>query len=174
MTSATTRGAARVQGLRWLWLSVVVIALDQATKHLVLAAFHPGEERVLAPFMSLVLAFNSGAAFSFLAGATGWQRWLFVVIATGACAIMVWLLRRGGSVLFCASLALLIGGALGNLYDRLTLGHVVDFLLFHWQRWYYPAFNVADSAITVGAVALVIDSFMGSGAKAARKPAGGR
>ncbi|MGE5667059.1 MAG: signal peptidase II [Betaproteobacteria bacterium] len=175
MTSAMADGAARGQGLRWLWLSVAVIALDQATKHLILVAFHPGEERVLAPFMSLVLAFNSGAAFSFLAGGTGWQRWLFVVIAIGACAIMVWLLRRrGGSALFCASLALLIGGALGNLYDRLTLGHVVDFLLFHWQRWYYPAFNVADSAITVGAVALVIDSFTGSSARAARRPAGGR
>ncbi|MGE5088438.1 MAG: signal peptidase II [Candidatus Levyibacteriota bacterium] len=167
-----TPPAARRSGLSWLWLSVGVIALDQATKHLILAAFHPGEERVLAPFMSLVLAFNSGAAFSFLAGAAGWQRWLFVAIAVTACAIMVWLLRRGGSALFCASLALIVGGALGNLYDRLTLGQVVDFLLFHYERWYYPAFNVADSAITVGAAALVIDSFRGGRSGAARSPAG--
>ncbi|HSQ79605.1 MAG TPA: signal peptidase II [Casimicrobiaceae bacterium] len=167
-----TGPAARRGGLAWLWLSVGVIALDQATKHLILAAFHPGEELVLAPFMSLVLAFNSGAAFSFLAGAHGWQRWLFVAIAIAACAIMVWLLRRGGSVLFCASLALIVGGALGNLYDRLTLGHVVDFLLFHYQRWYYPAFNVADSAITIGAVALVVDSFRGGSTDAARSRAG--
>jgi signal peptidase II len=164
--------AARRGGLAWLWLSVGVIALDQATKYLILAAFRPGEEVVVAPFMSLVLAFNSGAAFSFLAGAAGWQRWLFVAIAIAACAIMIWLLRRGGSVLFCASLALIVGGALGNLYDRLTLGQVVDFLLFHYQRWYYPAFNVADSAITLGAVALVIDSVRGDRAGAARTRAG--
>ncbi len=167
-------GAARSRGLAWLWLSAAVIVVDQATKHLILGAFRPGEELVLAPFMSLVLAFNSGAAFSFLAGAAGWQRWLFIAIASGACAIMVVLLRRGGSMLFCASLALIVGGALGNLYDRVTLGQVVDFLLFHWQHWYYPAFNVADSAITVGAIALVIDSLRGGGesAKPGPRPAG--
>ena len=113
----------------------------------------PGEDLPLTSFFSLVLAFNPGAAFSFLAGADGWQRWLFAVIAVAACGVMVWLLRRGGRALFCAGLALIIGGALGNLYDRLTLGHVVDFLLLHYRGWYYPAFNVADSAITVGAAA---------------------
>ena len=163
-------GAARSRGLAWLWLSAAVIVADQATKHLILGAFRPGEELVLAPFVSLVLAFNSGAAFSFLAGATGWQRWLFVTIAIGACAIMVVLLRRGGSALFCASLALIVGGALGNLYDRVTLGQVVDFMLFHWRQWYYPAFNVADSAITVGAIALVVDSIRGGGEGARPRP----
>ena len=107
-----------------------------------------------------MLAFNKGAAFSFLAGEDGWQRWLFAAIAIAACVAMAWLLRRGGSALFCAGLALIIGGALGNLYDRLVLGHVVDFLLFHYRGWYFPAFNVADSAITIGAAALIVDSFL--------------
>jgi len=124
-----------------------------------LAAFRPGEELPLMPFASLVLAFNRGAAFSFLAGEDGWQRWLFAAIAVAACGAMAWLLRRGGTSLFCAGLALIIGGALGNLYDRLTLGHVVDFLLVHYRGWYFPAFNVADSVITIGAAALILDSF---------------
>ena len=172
-TVTATRAAARSRGLAWLWLSAAVIVADQASKHLILGAFRPGEELVLAPFVSLVLAFNSGAAFSFLAGAAGWQRWLFIAIAIGACAIMVVLLRRGGSALFCASLALIVGGALGNLYDRVTLGQVVDFMLFHWRQWYYPAFNVADSAITVGAIALVVDSIRGGGEGARPKPGPG-
>jgi signal peptidase II len=145
--------------LRWLWLSVAIIVLDQITKHWMLAAFQPGEDLPLTSFASLVLAFNRGAAFSFLAGEDGWQRWLFAGIAVAACIAMVWFLRRGGRALFCAGLALIIGGALGNLYDRLTLGHVVDFLLLHYGGWYYPAFNVADSAITIGAAALIVDSF---------------
>ena len=124
-----------------------------------LAAFRPGEELPLTSFASLVLAFNRGAAFSFLAGEDGWQRWLFAAVAVVACGVMAWLLKRGGSRMYCAGLALIIGGALGNLYDRVTLGHVVDFLLFHYRDWHYPAFNVADSAITVGAVALIVDSF---------------
>ena len=145
--------------LRWLWLALAVILADQATQHAMLAAFRPGEELPLTPFASLVLAFNRGAAFSFLAGEDGWQRWLFAAIAVAACVAMAWLLRRGGTGLFCAGLALIIGGALGNLYDRLTLGHVVDFLLVHYRGWYFPAFNVADSAITIGAAALIVDSF---------------
>jgi len=144
---------------RWLWLSLAVIVLDQATKAAMLAAFRPGEVVPFTPFFSLILTFNTGAAFSFLAGEAGWQRWLFAAIAVGACALMLWLLRRGGSRLYCAGLALIVGGALGNLYDRLVLGHVVDFLLFHWREWHYPAFNVADSAITCGAAALILDSF---------------
>jgi len=143
-----------------------VIIADQVTKHAMLAAFRPGEELPLTSFASLVLAFNRGAAFSFLAGEDGWQRWLFATIAVAACAAMAWLLRRGGGAVFCAGLALIIGGALGNLYDRLTLGHVVDFLLVHYRAWYFPAFNVADSAITIGAAALILDSFR------ERRPAG--
>jgi len=149
----------RTPWMRWLWLSLLVIVLDQATKAAMLAAFRPGEVVPFTPFFSLILTFNTGAAFSFLAGEAGWQRWLFAAIAVGACALMLWLLRRGGSRLYCAGLALIVGGALGNLYDRVTLGHVVDFLLFHWREWHYPAFNVADSAITCGAAALILDSF---------------
>ena len=154
------RRAPSAANLRWLWLSLGVLVADQAAKHLMLATFRVGEELPLTPFASLVLAFNRGAAFSFLAGEGGWQRWLFAVIAVAACIAMAWFLRRGGSTLFCAGLALIIGGALGNLYDRLALGHVVDFVLLHYRGWYYPAFNVADSAITVGAVLLIADSLL--------------
>ena len=159
MSAALLRTAPSTSNLRWLWLSLVVIVLDQATKHWMLASFRPGEDLPLTSFASLVLAFNRGAAFSFLAGETGWQRWLFTLIAIAACAVMAWLLARGGRALFCAGLALIIGGALGNLYDRIALGHVVDFVLLHWRDWYYPAFNVADAGITIGAAALILDSF---------------
>lgn len=159
------------RGLRWLWVSLVVVVLDQAAKHWILVALHPGDEIVLAPFASLVVAFNTGAAFSFLAGAAGWQRWLFAGIAAIACVVMTWLLRRGGSALYCAGLALIVGGALGNLYDRLTVGQVVDFVLLHYRHWYYPAFNVADSAITLGAAAIIVDSLQ-SGLRAKRADAG--
>jgi signal peptidase II len=153
-------GAAPAIGwARWLWLAAAVVVLDQATKQAILAAFRPGEALPLTAFFSLVLTFNAGAAFSFLAGAAGWQRWLFMAVAVGACAFMVWLLRRGGSRLYCAGLALIVGGAAGNLYDRVVIGRVVDFLLFHYAQWSYPAFNVADSAITLGAAALIVDSF---------------
>lgn len=165
--AAVTQRAPTSANLRWLWVAVLVIVLDQFTKHLILASFRTGEELPLTPFASLVLAFNRGAAFSFLADGGGWQRWFFALIAVVACVAMLWFLRRGGRALFCAGLALIIGGALGNLFDRLTLGHVVDFLLLHWRGWYYPAFNVADSAITIGAVALIIDSFR------ERRPRGG-
>ncbi len=143
---------------RWLWLALAVIVLDQLSKHAVQAALQPGEARPWLPFFSLVLTFNSGAAFSFLAGESGWQRWLFTLVAVVAGVVLVLLLRRGGSTLYLAGLALILGGAMGNLYDRVVLGHVVDFLLFHWRGRAFPAFNVADSAITVGAAALILDS----------------
>jgi signal peptidase II len=151
------RGTVAPGWYRWLWISVGVIVLDQLTKHMILASLRPGDERVLLPVLSLVLAFNTGAAFSFLAGADGWQRWLFTAVAVAACGFMLWLLRRGGTAWLCAGLALIVGGALGNLYDRLTLGHVVDFILVHYRGWLFPAFNVADSAITLGAAALILD-----------------
>ena len=144
---------------RWLGVSLTIIVADQVTKALILAAFHPGEQRAVTSFFSLALAFNPGAAFSFLAAEDGWQRWMFALIAVVAAGVILWLLKRGGSALFCLGLALILGGALGNLWDRLTIGKVVDFLLFHYSGWAYPAFNVADSAITVGAGLLIIDSF---------------
>ena len=164
-------GAAPSRWQRWLWLSLGVIAADQITKAAILATLHEGGARVVTGFFSLILTFNTGAAFSFLASADGWQRWLFAAIAVGASILVVSLLRRGGSVLYCAGLALILGGALGNLYDRLALGKVVDFLLFHYAGWAYPAFNVADSAITIGAGLLIADSFRrrdGDSAEAAK------
>jgi len=161
-----------VRAPRWWWwlaLSAVVVITDQLTKVVVLAALRPGEQRVVTGFFSIVLAFNSGAAFSFLGDATGWQRYLFSAVAVGASALLVWLLARGGDRLYCVALSLILGGALGNLWDRIALGKVVDFLLVHdfLPRQLpgaalldpFPAFNVADSAITVGAVLLIIDSF---------------
>lgn len=156
---------------RWLWLSLAVVLLDLATKQAVLAVFRPGEEKVVLPFFSLVLAFNRGAAFSFLADASGWQRWFFTVVAIIASVVIVWLLRKGGSHWFCAGLALILGGALGNVWDRLTTGQVVDFLLFHWRGWSYPAFNAADSAITLGALLLIADSFRHRRDESAASPA---
>jgi signal peptidase II len=147
----------------WLAVSAAVILADRVTKAGILAAFRPGEQLVVTPFFSLTLAFNPGAAFSFLAGADGWQRWLFTGIAIAASAVIVWLLRRGGNALYCLGLALILGGALGNLWDRLAIGMVVDFLLFHYAGWAYPAFNVADSAITCGAGLLIFDSFRKQG-----------
>jgi len=144
---------------KWLVLTAVVIVADQATKSLVVAALSRGETLPITGFMSLVLAYNSGAAFSFLAGAQGWQRWFFATIAVVASAFLVYLLKRGGGRVLCAGLALILGGALGNLWDRIVIGKVVDFLLLHYGEWSWPAFNVADSAITVGAALLIIDSF---------------
>jgi signal peptidase II len=154
---STTAAATRWQ--RWLWVSLAVIVLDFVTKQAMLATFRPGEVLPLLPFFSLILTFNPGAAFSFLAGADGWQRWLFAGTALIASVVVVWLLRRGGNRLYCLALALIMGGALGNLWDRIAIGEVVDFLLFHWGRWSFPAFNVADSAISVGAGLLILDSF---------------
>jgi len=155
---------------RWLAVAVAVLVADQITKAAILATFRPGDELPLLPFLSLVLTFNKGAAFSFLAGADGWQRWLFATIAVVAAVFIVWLLKRGGTRLYCLGLALILGGAIGNLIDRLWLGQVVDFVLLHWRGWTYPAFNVADSAITVGAILLIVDSFHQRRADAAATP----
>ncbi|MDQ6620922.1 MAG: signal peptidase II [Pseudomonadota bacterium] len=125
----------------------------------VLAAFRPAEYKAMTSFFTLALSFNTGAAFSFLAGESGWQRWLFAAIACVATLVIVGLLRRGGDRWYCLGLALILGGALGNLWDRLAIGAVVDFLLFHYRGWFFPAFNVADSAITVGAGLLILDGF---------------
>lgn len=151
--------------LKWLSLSAVVIVIDLFTKHLVQQSFHYGEHLVVTSFFDLVRYHNEGAAFSFLAAAGGWQKYFFTGIALVASAIIVYLLQKNashqtpGQKLFCLGLALILGGALGNLYDRITLGYVVDFLYLHYQTFYWPAFNVADSAICVGVTILLIDSF---------------
>lgn len=140
----------------WLGLSAVVIFFDQATKILVSSAFRLGESLTLTPFFDLVFVFNRGAAFSFLSQAGGWQRWFFVVLALGISAwIVVMLKRHAAERLMPMALSLILGGALGNVIDRLNHGAVVDFLSFHVAEYYWPAFNVADSAISVGVVLIL-------------------
>lgn len=146
--------------LRWLWLSALVIVLDLGSKALASSLLVYAQPVELLPVFNLTLLHNTGAAFSFLAGHDGWQRWLFASIAIAASiGLTVWLTRlKAHETLMAASLALIIGGALGNLYDRLVHGYVVDFLSFHWSGYYFPAFNLADTAITLGAVGLIVES----------------
>lgn len=148
------------KNLNWLWLSLAVIIVDLATKAWFSAHMVEGESRDLLPFFSWTLAHNYGAAFSFLHDAGGWQRWLFGGIAVAVSSGIVWWLTKlkGGEAFLAAGLALVLGGALGNLYDRITLGYVVDFVHVHYGSWHFPAFNVADCGITVGAFILIIDS----------------
>jgi len=142
----------------WLGIAGAVIVIDQITKAMIVAAFRLGDARAVTPFLDIVRAHNRGAAFSFLNDASGWQRWFFIALGLGAAAFIVWLLaRHGGQRLFGWSLALILGGALGNVVDRVFHGHVVDFIQVHWQHHYFPAFNVADSAITIGAALLILD-----------------
>jgi signal peptidase II len=144
--------------LPWLGIALAVILLDQLTKTLVLGEFQLGDSRTVTPFFNLVRVHNTGAAFSFLAGASGWQRWFFVGLGAAAALFIVWMLRsHGGQHLFGWALALILGGALGNVVDRLLHGYVVDFIQVHYRGWYFPSFNVADSAITLGAILLILD-----------------
>lgn len=156
-----SRGGARggAFGLApWLGIAVIAILLDQVTKLTILKTFQYGEFHPLTSFFNLVLVYNKGAAFSFLAAAGGWQRWFFTLLGVVAATVIVVLLKRhNGQKMFCLSLSLILGGALGNVIDRVIYGHVIDFLDFHVGGWHWPAFNVADSAICVGAVLLVID-----------------
>lgn len=145
---------------RWLLISAIVLVLDVYTKHLIQQAFQYGEHLQVSSFFDLVRYHNEGAAFSFLATEGGWQRFFFSAIAFIASVVMIYLLRKNSEQpLFCLALALVLGGALGNLYDRLTLGYVVDFLFFHIDQYYWPAFNLADSAITGGVALLLLDGF---------------
>lgn len=147
---------------RWYLVAALVIGIDQASKWAILRAFAPGERLELLPgTFDLTLLFNTGAAFSMLAGAGGWQRWFFTGVGVlASVAIGVMLHRHRGQRLFSLALALILGGALGNVIDRLLLGKVVDFLLLYRDPWYFPAFNVADSAISVGAAALIVDELL--------------
>ncbi|HHH42618.1 MAG TPA: lipoprotein signal peptidase [Gammaproteobacteria bacterium] len=145
---------------KWLGLSVVVIMLDQLTKHLAEARLVYGEPLAVFPSFNLTLLYNRGAAFSFLSDAAGWQRWFFVTVSFSASAFLVYWLRKLGPQqrLLALALSLVLGGAVGNLVDRLLIGHVVDFIQLYYRDFYWPAFNVADSAISVGAVLLVWDA----------------
>ena len=145
---------------RWLGLSALIVVLDQISKLWISNNFFYGEHLPVFKGFNLVLAHNKGAAFSFLSDAGGWQRWLFTAIAAGASIWIVWLLRRHApQKMFSFALALILGGALGNLIDRIAYGYVVDFLDFYWNTYHFPAFNIADSAITCGAALLFLDSF---------------
>jgi signal peptidase II len=147
--------------LPWLGVAALVILLDQLTKTLILGSFQLGDSHTVTSFFNIVRVHNAGAAFSFLAGASGWQRWFFVGLGIVAALFIVWMLsRHGAQRLFACALALILGGAIGNVIDRLWHGHVVDFIQVHYQRSYFPAFNVADSAITVGAILLILDELM--------------
>jgi signal peptidase II len=145
----------------WLWLSATVIAMDQATKFLVTRFLELYERVEVLPVLDFTYVRNTGAAFSMLAGASGWQRWFFTVLATAVSTVLIvwlWRLPRGRRMI-AVSLSLILGGAIGNLVDRIMHGYVVDFVHAHWGDAYFPAFNVADSAITIGAVLLILDAF---------------
>jgi len=145
----------------WFFAAAGVVVADRLSKWAALAWLRPGESVEMTGFFNLVLVFNRGAAFSFLADAPGWQAPFFIAVALVAAAIVSWMLwRNPGKRLLCAGLALILGGALGNLWDRVAYGHVVDFLDFHAMGWHWPAFNVADSAISVGAGILIAESFL--------------
>lgn len=147
----------------WLWivLAAGIVAADQASKRFFDSNLFYAERWPVLPFFDFTLLYNPGAAFSFLAGAGGWQRWFFSAIALIATFLIVyWLQRQPYQRLFCTALSCILGGALGNVIDRVSQGHVIDFLLFHWGEWYFPAFNIADIAITIGAALLILDEFL--------------
>ncbi|MDQ3059608.1 MAG: signal peptidase II [Pseudomonadota bacterium] len=147
--------------LPWLGLALVLLVADQYTKVLILDAYRLGEGTYITSFFNIVRVHNLGAAFSFLASESGWQRWLFTGIGVAAAVFIVWLLRsHAGQKLFSFALACILGGAVGNVIDRVLYGYVVDFLDFHYANWHFPAFNIADSAITVGAVCLILDELL--------------
>jgi signal peptidase II len=149
------------RSVRWFGLAAAIIVADQLAKWVVLGHFAPGEGRAVTGFFNLVLVFNKGAAFSFLSQAPGWQTPLLATFAVIAAAVVSYLIvKTPERRLMCGGLAAILGGALGNLVDRLRFGQVVDFLDFHAFGWHWPAFNVADSAITVGAALLIIEGFM--------------
>jgi signal peptidase II len=153
----------RGRGAMWLLLSLFIILADQLSKSYIVAHFGEFEFISLLPVLDITRMHNVGAAFSFLATASGWQRWLFIGLALSvSIAITVWLCRlpRNTHALLAAGLALVLGGAIGNVIDRIRLGAVVDFIHLHWDRAYFPAFNVADSAITVGAACLLLDALL--------------
>ena len=147
--------------LSWLLVTVAVIAIDQYSKRLITATFELFERLPVVPYFDLVRLHNTGAAFSFLANASGWQNWFFTGVAVAVSALIFWWFYRqpADRIVVPLGLALVLGGAIGNLIDRLQQGYVVDFFLFHYQRWSFPAFNVADAAITVGVILLLFDGF---------------
>jgi signal peptidase II len=145
----------------WLGLALIICIADQFTKTLILGYYKLGDSTYVLNFFNIVRAHNTGAAFSFLQNAGGWQRWLFTGIGVIATILIIWMLRsHAGQKLFAFALSCILGGAVGNVVDRLMHGYVVDFLDFHWAGWHFPAFNIADSAITIGAACLILDEIL--------------
>ena len=159
MDLPTSTMIKRTGSLSWLWLTAVVIALDLGTKYIADTTLNYGDPHSILPVLDMTLLYNTGAAFSFLAQAAGWQRWLFVLIAIAVSIMLtVWLKRTDKAQWWLGmGLALILGGAIGNLYDRIVQGYVVDFISVHYNAYYFPAFNLADTAITIGAALLIID-----------------
>ena len=158
-TQTSSAGFGRI----WPWLlwALVIIGVDQITKQIILAHYQLGDWTPVASFFNIVRAHNTGAAFSFLADGSGWQRWLFVGIGVIATVLIVWQLRKNpNEKMFCLSLSSILGGAIGNVVDRLQHGYVVDFLDFYWGSSHFPAFNAADIAISVGAACLILDEIL--------------
>lgn len=146
---------------QWLAFSLVLVLIDQITKLWIVGSYQLGESHTITSFFNLVRVHNAGAAFSFLADASGWQRWFFTVLGIGAAVLIIWMLKNHpGQRLFCLALACILGGAVGNVIDRILYGYVVDFLDFHWMGIHFPAFNVADSAISLGAAGLILDELL--------------
>jgi signal peptidase II len=155
---ARTSSTSSLPLLFWLGMALVVILLDQFSKTLILGDFQLGDSRTVTSFFNVVRVHNSGAAFNFLAGASGWQRWFFVGLGAAVSLFIVWMLKKHpAQTLFCFAVTMILGGALGNVIDRLLHGYVVDFIQLHYRGWYFPSFNLADSAITLGAAGLVLD-----------------
>jgi signal peptidase II len=153
------RGAGDM--LPWLAFSLLLLIADQFTKIMVMGYFRLGDSMRVTSFFNLVRVHNEGAAFSFLADADGWQRWFFTAIGLGAAVFIVWMLKsHPGQRLFAFAMACILGGAIGNVIDRLVHGHVIDFLQFHYAGWYFPSFNIADSAITIGAASMILDELL--------------
>ncbi len=157
--AGTTRRTGEM--LPWLGLSLLILIVDQFTKIMVIGYFKLGDSLRMTGFFNLVRVHNEGAAFSFLAGASGWQRWFFTVVGIAAALFIVWMLKsHPGQRLFAFAMSCILGGAIGNVIDRIAHGYVVDFLQFHYGGWYFPSFNLADSAITIGAVAMILDELL--------------
>ena len=163
MAGPTTSTSTKLSGsmLPWLGLALLLLIADQITKMLILDSYKLGDATYITSFFNIVRVHNSGAAFSFLANAGGWQRWFFTGIGVAAAVLIVWMLKsHPGQKLFSFALACILGGAIGNVVDRSLHGYVVDFLDFHYAGWHFPAFNVADSAISIGAVCLILDELL--------------
>jgi signal peptidase II len=164
-TPPATRWYLKFGALRWGSLTLLVILVDQMTKAFVESRFDLFDAVRVLPFLDFTLLYNTGAAFSFLAGASGWQRWFFIALGiVVSVAILAWMrqLDPRRHRLLAAGLALIMGGALGNVIDRVWHGHVIDFIHFHWKQWEFPAFNMADTSITIGAALLILDAILES------------